>query len=170
MTISGTSPLIELFTDRIEITNPGEPLVDPDRFIDFPPRSRNESVAALMRRMRLCEEQGTGVDKVVSSAEMYQLPPPDFRVDGYTLRVTLYAPRKFADMTVEERIRACYQHAVLKYVSGERMKNQSLRERLGIDDRNAAQVSNVIKQTVERGLIKPADPEKPQAAYVPWWV
>jgi predicted HTH transcriptional regulator len=36
LTISGTGPIIELFSDRVEITNPGSPLVDTSRFIDFP--------------------------------------------------------------------------------------------------------------------------------------
>ena len=58
MTVTGAGPLIEMFRDRLEITNPGKPLVSPARFLDFPPRSRNEALASLMRRMRLCEEQG----------------------------------------------------------------------------------------------------------------
>ena len=73
MTITGAGPLIELFSDRMEITNPGAPLVSPDRFLDSPPRSRNEALASLMRRMKLCEEQGTGIDKVILLAHMQQI-------------------------------------------------------------------------------------------------
>ena len=169
MTITGAGPLIEMFTDRLEITNPGVPLINPDRFIDSAPRSRNESLASLMRRMRICEEQGTGIDKVVTSVELFQLPPPDFRVEDHATRAVLYAPRRFSAMTSDERIRACYQHAVLKYVSGGRMKNSTLRERFGIEGKNAAQVSNVIKQALSKSLIRPADQDKPQSAYVPFW-
>lgn len=169
MTITGAGPLIELFKDRLEITNPGQPLVSPDRFLDSPPRSRNEALAALMRRMRLCEEQGTGIDKVLAAVELHQLPPPDFRVEGHAVRVILFAPRRFADMTQAERVRACYQHAALKYVSGQRMKNATLCERLGISPKNAAQASTVINHTLEAGLIRPADPEHPRAGYVPFW-
>lgn len=169
MTITGAGPLIELFKDRLEITNPGQPLVSPDRFLDSPPRSRNEALASLMRRMRLCEEQGTGIDKVIVSAELHQLPPPDFRSEGNAVRSVLFAPRRFADMTQEERVRACYQHAALKYVSGQRMKNSTLCERLGISSQNAAQASAVIRQALEAGLIRPADPEHPRAGYVPFW-
>jgi len=169
MTITGAGPLIELFTDRLEITNPGRPLVNPARFIDSPPRSRNEALAALMRRMRLCEEQGTGIDKVIAAVELFQLPPPDFREEGDGMRVVLYAPRRFADMTTEERIRACYQHAALKFVSGDRMRNATLCERLGIETRNAAQASAIIKKTLEAGLIRTADPDHPRAGYVPAW-
>lgn len=169
MTITGAGPLIELFKDRLEITNPGEPLVNPQRFLDLPPRSRNEALAALMRRMKLCEEQGTGIDKVLGAVELHQLPPPDFRTEGAAVRVVLFAPRRFAEMTPDERVRACYQHAALKYVSGQRMKNATLCERFGINSQNAAQASVVIGKAVDAGLIKSADPAHPRAGYVPFW-
>lgn len=72
-------------------------------------------------------------------------------------------------MTQDERVRACYQHAALKYVSGERMKNSTLCERLGIDAKNAAQASKVINQALDANLIKAADPEHPRAGYIPFW-
>ncbi len=169
MSITGAGPLIEMFSDRIEITNPGQPLISPDRFLDYPPRSRNAALATLMRHMNLCEEQGTGIDKVLIAVEFHQLPPPDFRIENESVRVILYAPRQFAEMTQDERIRACYQHAALKYVSGERMKNSTLCERLGIDAKNAAQASKVIGLALNNKLIKPADLEHPRAGYVPFW-
>jgi predicted HTH transcriptional regulator len=169
MTVTGAGPLIEVFADRMEITNPGQPLVSPERFLDSPPRSRNEALASLMRRMRLCEEQGTGIDKVIVAVELHQLPPPDFRTEGDAVRTILFAPRRFAEMTPEERIRACYQHAALKYVSGQRMKNSTLCERFGIDPQNASQASVIIRQSLEAGLIRPADPVHPRAGYVPFW-
>ncbi|MFC3088076.1 ATP-binding protein [Tabrizicola soli] len=169
MTVGGAGPLIELFADRMEITNPGQPLVSPDRFLDLPPRSRNEALASLMRRMRLCEEQGTGIDKVIFAVELHQLPPPDFRTEGDAVRAVLFAPRRFAEMTPEERIRACYQHAALKFVSGQRMKNSTLCERFGIDPKNASQASVIIGQCQKAGLIRPADPTHPRAGYVPFW-
>jgi len=144
MTVSGAGPTVEIFSDRVEITNPGTPLIDPQRFIDMPPRSRNEALASLMRRMRICEEQGSGVDKVITAVELFQLPPPDFRVDGDNTRAVLLAPRSFADMTAPERVRACYQHAVLRFLSGGKLTNSSLRNRLGIAEQNAAQVTRII--------------------------
>lgn len=61
--ITGTGPMIEIFDNRIEITNPGKPLIDIKRFLDEPPRSRNESLASFMRRINICEERGSGIDK-----------------------------------------------------------------------------------------------------------
>lgn len=169
MTISGTGPQIELFEDRIEIINPGIPLVAPDRMIDMPPRSRNEALAALMRRMNICEEQGSGLDKVIVSVELFQLPPPWFRALKTATHVILYGARTFANMSPEERIRACYQHSIIKWLSGDRMKNSTLCERFGIDSKNAAQATLVLNNTKEAGLIKVADPKHPRAGYIPNW-
>lgn len=169
MTITGAGPLIELFTDRIEITNPGRPLIRPDRMIDMPPRSRNEAIASLMRRMALCEEQGSGLDRVIAQVELFQLPPPLLREVEGAFQATLYAPRKFAQMTQDERIRACYHHAVLKFLSGEKMRNSTLCDRFGIAKQNAAQASVVISAATQQGLIKAGDPDHPRAGYVPWW-
>ncbi len=169
MTVTGTGPLVEMFSDRLEITNPGLPLVSPERFLDFPPRSRNEALASLMRRMGLCEEQGTGIDKVITAIELHQLPPPDFRAEGGAVRAILFAPRRFTQMTPDERIRACYQHAALKFITGSRMKNSTLCKRFGIDPKNASQASTVIRQTIKAELIKPADSEHPRAGYIPYW-
>ncbi len=169
MTIRGAGPLIELFSDRLEVSNPGRPLVQADRMIDLPPRSRNEALASLMRRMGMCEEQGSGLDKVIAQVELYQLPPPDFRESDGTMQVTLYGPRTFASMTPQERIRACYHHAVLRYLSGDKMKNNTLCERFGIPARNAAMASGVIKKALDEALIRPADAEHPRAGYVPYW-
>ena len=71
-TLSGTGPMIEIFSDRMEITNPGIPLVDTQRFLDSPPRSRNEGLASFLRRIGICEERGSGIDKVVFQTEVAQ--------------------------------------------------------------------------------------------------
>jgi ATP-dependent DNA helicase RecG len=169
MTIQGTGPQIELFEDRIEITNPGDSLIQPDRMIDLPPRSRNEMLASLMRRMGFCEEQGSGLDKVVLSIEVYQLPPLKIQAVGGSTRVILYGPRSFAEMNHSERVLACYQHAILKWLSGEKMKNSTLCQRFGIEKKNAAQASQVIKASLKEEQIKVADPNRPRGGYLPFW-
>lgn len=170
--LGGTGPMVEIFDGRVEVTNPGRPLIDPQRFLDAPPRSRNEKLAALMRRMGICEERGSGIDKVLRLAEVYQLPAPDFRVTPEHTVAVIYAPRPLADMSKEDRIRACYQHAGLRWVASKELTNASLRERFGISDANAAIASRIIGETVDAGLIKPHDPEnrsRKHARYIPFW-
>jgi len=168
-TITGAGPTIDLFDNRLEITNPGQSLIEPNRMIDLAPRSRNERLAALMRRLGFCEEAGSGIDKVINAIELYQSPPPYFKNNENAVQVHIHGPRKYADMTTDERIRACYQHATIKHLSGEMMKNETLRKRLGISEKSAAQASTVIKNTIEKGLIKSSDPKHPRSGYIPFW-
>jgi ATP-dependent DNA helicase RecG len=164
-------PMVEIFNDRIEISNPGNPLITPDRFIDSY-ISRNEKLADLMRRMGFCEEKGSGLDKVISYNELYQLPPINVITDEIRTRVTLYSYKKLNDLDKKEKIRACYQHACLKWVSNEKMSNQSLRERFQIEDRNYSIASRIIRDALEEKIIKEDDPEsksRKYASYVPYW-
>lgn len=169
--VTGAGPMVEIFDDRIEITNPGEPLVDTQRFLDTPPKSRNEVLASLMRRFRICEERGTGIDKVVSQVEMFQLPAPLFEnPEGFT-RVVLFAHRPLSAMGKADRVRACYLHACLRYVTRGFLTNSSLRQRFGLEPSSSATASRIIKEAVEASAIVPYDPEtsRRQMKYLPWW-
>ena len=171
-TITGAGPMIEVFDRRVEITNPGEPLIDTSRFLDTPPRSRNEVLASFLRRIGICEERGSGVDKVVYETEFYQLPAPLFEVAGGQTRAVLFAHKSFGEMDRQDRIRACYLHACLQYVQRVQMTNSSLRQRFGIEEQNRAQVSRVISDAVDAGVIRPYNPSsesRKHASYVPFW-
>jgi len=170
-TMGGSSVMIEVYANRVEISNPGEPVVPVERFIDGY-QSRNERLADLMRRMGICEEKSSGIDRVVNAAEVFQLPAPDFRAGHRRTVVSIYGPRPFEDMNREDRVRACYQHCALKWVMSERMTNQSLRERFHLPESKAAIASQVIAATIESGLIKPDEQvgaSRKFARYLPFW-
>jgi predicted HTH transcriptional regulator len=170
--VGGSSPMVEIFSNRIEITNPGKPLIDPLRFVDHNPESRNELLARFMRRLNICEERGSGIDKVVFECEYNQLPAPEIIVGENYTRIILYGHKTFRQMDKQDKIRACYLHACLKNVSGEYMTNQSLRERFGIEEQNYPMASRIISETIEARLIKDYDSEsksKKYAKYVPYW-
>ncbi len=170
--IRGTSIMVELFANRIEITNPGLPLVKIDRFLDSPPKSRNEAIASFMRRVNICEERGSGIDKVVIETEHYQLPAPIFRTtDEHTIAI-LCAHKALNKMDKNERIQACYLHAALKYVQRDYLTNTSIRQRFGIEDQNMAVASRIIRDTLDAGLIHLFDKEAAPKLrkYIPYWV
>lgn len=171
LTLTGTGPMIEIYSDRMEITNPGKPLVNPDRFLDSPPRSRNEALASFMRRAGICEERGSGFDKVVAQTEEYQLPPPTIEVTDNHTKVTLYAPKTFDEMELDEKIHACYLHACLRYVSKEQLTNASLRIRFGLGDKDNSKISRLIRDSVKAQKIKPLNPETAPRymKYIPFW-
>jgi ATP-dependent DNA helicase RecG len=152
-------------------TNPGLPLVNPDRFLDSPPKSRNEALASFMRRIGVCEERGSGVDKVVFQAELYQLPAPIFETTHDHTCAVIFAHREFREMDKDDRVRACYLHACLRYVQRDFMTNTTLRDRFGIEAKNSATVSRIIRDTLNAGLIRCYDESVGSRArkYLPWW-
>jgi len=172
--VTGTGPLVEIFDDRIEISNPGGllPSKQLNRLIGTQPESRNEQLARAFRRFRICEEQGSGLLKAGLDVELYGLPPIKFETGANYFKVTLLSPRTFAQMSPSERMEACYQHAVLKHLSGSTMTNKSLRERLKMPEKQRSMVSALIQDALDSMLIKPADPEnksKKFSEYVPTW-
>ena len=167
----GMSVDINIFDDRMEISSPGTPSIEPERFIDMC-RPRNDRLADLMRQLGICEVDGTGVDKVVSAIEESRLPPPDFRVGVNRTTALLFSHKEFGEMDSLDRLRAAYQHCCLRYVQNERMTDQSLRDRFGLPRRAAAKVSRVIKATMKQEKVKLGDPSQAypgKQCYAPFW-
>lgn len=168
---SGTSVFIEIYPDRMEISNPGPPFIEIDRFIDSS-QSRNEQLANIMRRIGICEERGSGIDKVIFATESFQLPAPDFRSGVRRTSAILFAHKEFEDMDRNDRIRACYQHCCLRFIMNEQMTNQSLRERFKQHEKKSESISRIIRDTIEAGKVKPFDPAQTSTRYrryVPFW-
>nr|WP_315208031.1 ATP-binding protein [uncultured Albidiferax sp.] len=172
--IHGTGPMVDVYSDRIAITNPGTllPGKRPDRLIGATPESRNEKLAYAFRRFRICEERGTGFQKVVQAIELFGMPPLRITPEENTFSVTLSAPRKFADMETPERIEACYQHAVLQYLSSQTLTNTTLRERFKLHDKQRNAITNLIGEAVNAGRIRRKDTSSGNkfAEYIPYWV
>jgi predicted HTH transcriptional regulator len=169
--MGGASVMVEIYSNRVEISNPGEPIVPVERFIDGY-QSRNERLADMMRRMGICEEKSSGIDRVVQAAELYQLPAPDFRAGHRRTVVTIYGLKPFDEMDRNDRVRACYQHCALKWVMSERMTNQSLRDRFRLSEDKAAIASQIIAATIEAELIKSDESvgaSRKFARYLPFW-
>ncbi len=172
--IRGSGPMIEIFSDRIEISNPGKllPSKKIDRLIRTSPESRNEILASAFRRYNICEERGSGFEKAITAIELYGLPPLKIRETENSFTVILYSPKTFAEMTVNERIEAVYQHTVIKYFSSDGMTNSSLRERFKMSDKQRPQISKLIRETIDNRKIKLKDPESNSdkyAIYIPYW-
>ena len=168
--ITGTGVTIEIFNNRIEITNPGIPLVDVARIIDNPPKSRNEKLASLMRRLKMCEELGTGWDKIIISCELFKLPAPHIDIYEENTKVTLFSQIDFFDLSPKDKLLACYMHACIKYIQGEFLTNSSLRERFGLEEKSSASISRLIKDACNSNMIKKLEDTAPRhTKYVPIW-
>ena len=171
--VTGAGPMVEIFDTRIEITNPGAPLVDTQRFLGSPPRSRNETLASMMRRIGVCEERGSGIEKAVLALEAELLPAPLFESDEGFTRAVLFAHKDLSDMDRAERVRACYLHACLRYKMNQPMNNASLRERFGIasDRTDTERASRLLREAVEDGsiIVQDLDVGNRFRTYLPFW-
>lgn len=170
-TLSGAGPLIEIYLDRVEVSNPGTSLIEVDRLIDER-RSRNEKLATTMRALGLCEERGGGLDKACFEIEASNLPAPNFISSLNSMRVVLYGPKAFSDLTKAEKLRACFIHCILCWLKNDYMSNTTLRERFSLEQKDYQAVSAIISESVKRRRIVPADANQGNrnAKYVPYWV
>lgn len=171
LAITGAGPMVEIFSNRVEITNPGESLVKPNRMINASPRTRNEAMAAIMRRTGICEERGGGIRKTILAIERAQLPPPRFEMLPDFTRVTVFARQDLDEISRPDKVRAVYQHACLRYALGEKTSNASLRERFGMSSQDSAAASGLLRDALKQGFIVI---EKPEAGtknrnYLPYW-
>lgn len=171
LTSSGNCVTCEIFDNRIEITNPGELLVEKNRIVDLPPKSRNELLSKMMRRMHLCEELGTGWDRVVALCEKNQLPSPEIIQYKDSTRVILYSHIDFFELTKEQRLWACYLHACILWGSSLGATNATLRTRFGVDKKSSSAISRLLKEAVANNLLKMKNEAIGTKAkrYIPYW-
>lgn len=169
--ITGTGPLIEIFENRVEVTNSGTPLVDIMRIVDNPPKSRNKKLASLMRRLNMCEELGRGWDRMVISCELQKLPAPRIQIYQESTKVSLFSHLDFTNIPMEDKIWATYLHACIKYIEGDALTNSSLRGRFGVAESYSGSISRLIKEALNSKLIKPVDPNTAPRymKYIPIW-
>ena len=170
--ITGIPISIEIFTNRIAFTNPGAPLNNINRLIDLPPNSRNEKLAQTLFMLHICEKRGSGIDRAVAAIEEMVLPAVKFTKGEEHTRVFLYPQKSLKDMTKQEKIDACYQHACLMFEEDKAINNQSVRERFELNKNQSSVASRIIADTLEAGYIKAADEEtvsKKYMTYIPFY-
>ena len=169
----GTNPMVEVFSNRIEFSNAGGPLVAIERIVDTVPVSRNENIAGFLHKCGICEERGSGYDKIVEATGRNELPAP--RIENQSNQFTkaiLFAKMPFEMITKEDKIRTCYMQACLAYVNFKAINNADIREVFGLTVKEKYKASRVIKDTVEAGKIKLLDENAAPRymKYIPYWV
>ena len=176
--LDSSNPTIEIYPDRIEFVNIGVCLVDINRIMDAVPKTRNPKLVDIMRRLKICEKQGSGIDRAVKDIEQMVLPAPHFENKPNGFIATLYADKPFESYTEKEKVMACYLHVCLEYIwqneNGFRLaSNQTIRERFKIPLKKASTASNLIKKCIDEKLIKKFDPDNNSRKfqkYIPYWV
>ena len=169
--VQGSNPMVEIYDNRVEIVNPGAPINEPNRLLDLPPISRNEGLANLFKKMHLVESRGSGIDKIVITLEINNLPAPDISAKENNTVITLFEKKTLADMNDREKINAIFYHTARLFMENSYMTNQSVRTRFGLSPKQSAMASKIISLSLNSGLIKPYDPNAGNKfmQYIPFW-
>lgn len=152
--IDGTQPMVEIFDNRIVFTNAGTPIVPKDRFVDYPPTSRNQKMADELFKLGICEKRGTGWDKVAEETGKLKYPAPTVSATDRHTVITLMKQKTLADMTQEEKVWSVYINACFLWVERMYTTNSTVRELFDIEEGNKAIASRLLSQAVEDGKIK----------------
>ena len=124
-----------------------------------------------MRIIHVCEERGSGFDRMEEGMSELKIPAPKVEGNDDFCRVKLYWHEKLADWSKEELIQTCYLHTCYCYVNEIKATNSVLSKRFGIAEKNKSITSRVIKLALEANMIKLYDESAgPRARYyVPFW-
>lgn len=157
---------IDVHADRIEITSPGgfpEPVTEQN--IRDTQSARNPSVLSILRRFRLAEDIGRGVDVIQDSMAEALLDPPRFEDQGHSVRVVLpirgaISPQERAWILEVERlgrIKPADRVLLVHAARGGELTNARVRELLSVDSRDAKRAlarlrdAGFLDQMGERG-------------------
>lgn len=171
LTTHGNGPILEVFDKKIEASNPGSLLVEVNRIIDTAPHSRNENIASFLRIIGICEERGSGFDRIEEGMNELKIPTPKVETGEDFTRTKLYWYSDLKEWSKEDRIRTCYLYTCYCYINDIEVSNTILRERFGVGESRKSFISKIINTTLEAGYIKLADKNAAikMRRYIPYW-
>ncbi|WP_373548269.1 ATP-binding protein [Haliscomenobacter sp.] len=141
----GAVTTVELFTDRIEISNP-DGLVSAISPADFGKRShsRNPLIFGLFAKMHLVEQIGSGINRMNESMKATNLPLPQYSTEGM-FTVTFQRPLKTVEKTSEEKI-------LLLIKSNAKTTSKEMMRETGLTRRGVEYLLNKLKEngTIQR--------------------
>ncbi|MDJ0791305.1 MAG: ATP-binding protein [Acidimicrobiia bacterium] len=155
-----TAIVVNLHPDRVVITSPGglpEPVTVAN--IREAQAARNPAIIDALRRLRLAEDAGRGIDVMQDEMLHALLDPPEFEDLGHAVRVVL--PTR-GSVTAEERawitelelrgdLRSSDRLVVVHAAREEAITNASVRELLGIRDYEARLI---LERLTQAGILE----------------
>ena len=111
--ITGMNIKVAIFDDRIEITNPGAlPFgLTLDAALSGVSKLRNRVIGRVFRELKLIEQWGTGINRMISACRDRGQQPPLFEEIGTSFRVTLFSK------PVAHRKLPAWQSIIMTYLS-----------------------------------------------------
>lgn len=131
----GAVTSIEIYDDRVEITNPGG-LVSAIPESEFGKRShsRNPLIFGLFARMKLVEQVGSGISRIKELMKNVDLPEPTFQKEGM-FTVKLIRPVRF-EGKIREKTREKTREKIINAIrENKQITTSSLAIILGITEK-----------------------------------
>ena len=143
--LTGTYTQVNIFSDRIEISNPGTlpPGITIDNLRDAQ-FSRNEIIARIMADMNYMEEYGRGIDIVYFHMLRRDLVEPLFKNKANAFKVTLLGER-YKDLNTRQ--------IKFWYLLQDRGKLTALDAHSYFEDVSRATINSDLKQMVDKQMI-----------------
>lgn len=146
----GATVTIEMFDDRVEITNPGELLPVVARNFGRKSLSRNPLLFSLLNRMRLVEHIGSGIPRMRKEMEDAGLPEPVFETEGM-FTVTLCRKRKAKDKRHSPKSGRPHSDLIGIITDNAKANAAQMAQQLGI---GRSTVMRQIKELKEMGILR----------------
>lgn len=161
----GANILVEIYDDRVEITNPGG-LVSGIKESEFGKKSlsRNPLLFSLFKRINLVEKVGSGVNRIKKALKEAGLKPPMFEFTNF-FTITFYRPKEnieelgkggLVERLVERLVES--QKEILKLISSNpKISKKQLSKSIGI---STTAIDKNITQLKKKDLLKRIGPAK----------
>ena len=157
--VSGMDIKVAVFDNRIEITNPGLlPFgLTLDAALSGVSKLRNRVIGRIFRELKLIEQWGSGIGRMIAACEEQGLHPPRFEETGTSFRVTLFGQR------IKARKVPDWHNLLIDYLAerGEITTKQAA----GIWQTSDRTARTRLRKLVEEGILAevgtgPKDPKK----------
>ena len=143
--ITGSNTKIDVFPDRVEITNPGNlPIgISLEDLGEGASEIRNKLIARAFRRYGYMEQLGTGISRMNAACHKAGLPEPEFEEVGRFFRVTI--KRRMQDLQEIEK-------AILDYLENvKEAKSRDIAKKLEVHPNT---ILNYMNRLQQKGLIE----------------
>ncbi len=157
--ITGMNIKVAIFDNRIEITSPGAlPFgLTLESALSGVSKLRNRVIGRVFRELKLIEQWGTGLNRIISACQDHGQQPPRFEEIGTTFRVTL-----FSQPVQDRKLPYWHTRLMAHFAEYEEITTKEAAQIWNTSDRTArTRLRNLLEQghIVEIGT-GPKDPKK----------
>lgn len=146
----GATITIEMFDDRIEISNPGELLPAVAQNFGHRSVSRNPLIFGLFNRMHFVEHIGSGIPRMIKEMIEAGLPEPKFNTNGM-FTVTIRRPSKQSDEQKLSQLSEIQRNIIQLIRDNPALTMEEIGNRIGFGRTKTYQNIKVLR---EKGFLK----------------